>query len=82
MRIRMSESALVYLCGVGEGSPCEVLVRVRLVDGMFPPIIEWRGILYWRGSSGGYYRWLLKENVEVVGERDVVKFVKGSQVST
>lgn len=65
-----------YLCSREPDSRCEVLVNVELIDGHFPPIIEWRNELYyWKDSVGGYYRWGLKDDVMKVSEKDIVEFV-------
>jgi hypothetical protein len=65
-----------YLCSAEPNSRCEVLVNVPLIGGQFPPIIEWRGVLYyWKFPSGGYYRGASKENVVELSEADVVAVV-------
>lgn len=53
------------------------LINVRLVDGKLPPILKWLDSLYyWKeplGEMGGYYSWLLDNDIDKVQETDVIE---------
>ena len=63
-----------YFYGTKEDRP-RALINVKVGDhGSFPPIVCWRGIIYyWKSPCGGYYSWRLIDDVDSVSESDVIE---------
>jgi len=61
----------VYFYSPSNSRPI-ALIAVYLVEGKLPPVLEWRGVIfYWHEQVGGYRQWMRKNDVARVVDNDV-----------